>query len=43
MGFEIAMVATLGGAAGAALIAVLDQGLHRRPHLTPDTAAAATD
>ena len=39
-GFEGAMLATLAGVLGAAVVAVLDQGLRRRP--TPIEVAPAT-
>ena len=42
LGFEVAMLATLGGAGGAALLAILDKGLHRRPARAPEPAAVPT-
>ena len=42
LGFEVAMIATLGGAAGAALLAMLDRGLHRRPSAVSELAATPT-
>ena len=41
-GFEGAMLATLAGVVGAAVVAVLDQGLRRRPTPTDVTAATLT-
>ena len=40
-GFEGAMLATLAGVVGAALVAVLDQGLRRRPARSEPMQAAA--
>lgn len=40
LSFEVAMLATLGGVAAAALLTVLDQGLHLRPSPGPAAAPA---
>jgi MFS family permease len=42
LGFEVAMLATLGGVTGAAVMAALDGGLHRRPATVPEAAVAST-
>jgi MFS family permease len=41
-GFEGAMLATLAGVAGAAVLALVDPGLRRQPSATPAAAAAPT-
>jgi MFS family permease len=42
LGFEVAMLATLGGVTGAAVMAALDGGLHRRPAPVAEAAVAST-